>query len=55
MSNFFEQELRKLFDVSANQKMSIFAGMKCHFSPVSMRRVCSLDYPLLAGLKPVKS
>ena len=42
-------------DVNANQKMSIFAGMKCHFSPVSMGRVCSLDYPLLVGLKPVKS
>ena len=41
--------------VNANQKMSIFAGMECHFSPVSMRWVCSLDYPLLAGLKPVKS
>ena len=41
--------------VNANRKMSIFAGMECHFSPVSMRWVCSLDYPLLAGLKPVKS
>ena len=41
--------------VNANLKMSIFAGMKCYFSPVSMKRLCSLDYPLLAGLKPVKS
>ena len=41
--------------VNANQKMSISAGMECHFSPVSMRWVCSLDYPLLVGLKPVKS
>ena len=41
--------------VNANRKMSISAGMECHFSAVSMRWVCSLDYPLLAGLKPVKS
>ena len=41
--------------VSANQKMSFFAGMKCNFSPVSRYRVCSLDYPLLVSLKPVKS
>ena len=33
--------------VNANRKMSFFA--------VSMRWVCSLDYPLLVGLKPVKS
>ena len=41
--------------VSANQKMSFFGGMKCNFLAVSIRWVCSLDYPLLAGLKPVKS
>ena len=35
--------------------MSFFAGMGCHFLAVSMRWVCSLDYPLLVGLKPVKS
>lgn len=41
--------------VNANWKMSFFAGMGCHFLAVSMRWVCSLDYPLLVGLKPVKS
>ncbi len=41
--------------VSANRKMSFFAGMECHLLAVSMRWVCSLDYPLLVGLKPVKS
>ena len=41
--------------VSANQKMSFFGGMKCNFLAGSIRWVCSLDYPLLAGLKPVKS
>lgn len=41
--------------VNANWKMSFFAGMECHFLAVSMRWVCSLDYPLLVGLKPVKS
>ena len=41
--------------VNANRKMSFFAGMECHFLAVSMWWVCSLDYPLLVGLKPVKS
>ena len=41
--------------VNANRKMSFFAGMECHLLAVSMRWVCSLDYPLLVGLKPVKS
>ena len=44
-----------LDNVNANWKMSFFAGMGCHFLAVSMRWVCSLDYPLLVGLKPVKS
>ena len=41
--------------VNADPKMLIYAGMECHFSPVSMRWVCGLDYPRPAGLKPVKS
>lgn len=41
--------------VNANRKMSFFAGMECHLLAVSMRWVCSLDYPLFVGLKPVKS
>ncbi len=36
-------------------KMSFFAEIKCHFWAISIQRVCSLDYPLLVGLKPVKS
>lgn len=42
-------------DVNTNQKKSFFAGAECHFGAISMRWVCSLDYPLLVGLKPVKS
>lgn len=36
-------------------KMKFFAEMECHLLAVSMGWVCSLDYPLLVGLKPVKS
>ena len=46
---------RFLPPVNANRKMSFFAGMECHLLAVSMRWVCSLDYPLFVGLKPVKS
>ena len=49
------QQILPLFGVNANRKMSFFAGMECHFLAVSMWWVCSLDYPLLVGLKPVKS
>jgi len=46
---------RQLSVVNANLNMSIFGEMKCHFSPVSIQWLYSLDYPSLAGLKPVKS
>ena len=37
------------------RKCNFSAECNCHFMAVSTRWVCSLDYPLLVGLKPVKS
>ena len=50
-----QEILMRELGVSANQKMSFFGGMKCNFLAVSIRWICSLDYPLLADLEPVKS
>ena len=62
MIGFSPRNLRRMREfyrayasVNANWKMSFSAEMECHFTAVSRRWICSLDYPLLVGLKPVKS
>ena len=51
---YLSTDLRPVFPVNANLKMSVFVEKGCHFSPDSIQVYTALTTTSLVGLKPVK-